>query len=57
MQYSDAQERLVEAFKELARAKQEFLILGGEVEFTVHRGELCLKVIDGHSISFPFVVK
>ncbi|BBA65506.1 predicted ORF [Xanthomonas phage XacN1] len=56
MKYSDAQERLLETFKEFALAKQEFLMLGGELEFSVHRQELHMKVEDGPSISFPFIV-
>ncbi len=56
MKYSEAQERLLETFKEFALAKQEFLMLGGELEFSVHRQELHMKVEDGPSISFPFIV-
>lgn len=56
MKYSDAQECLVESFKEFARAKQEFLMLGGELSFNVHRNELQMNVVDGPQISFPFVV-
>ncbi len=56
MKYSEAQERLLETFKELALAKQEFLMLGGELEFFVHQQELHMKVEDGPSISFPFIV-
>lgn len=56
MKYSEAQERLLETFKEFALAKQEFLMLGGELEFSVHRQELHMKVKGGPSISFPFIV-
>lgn len=56
MKYSEAQERLLETFKEFARAKQEFLMLGGQLEFSVHRQELHMKVENIPCISFSFVV-
>lgn len=56
MKYSEAQERLLACFKEFALAKQEFLMLGGKLEFSVHRQKVHMKVEDGPSISFPFVV-
>ena len=56
MKYSEAQERLRAAFMELAIAKQEFVLLGGELNFEVRRGSLHLDIVDGPKASFPITV-
>lgn len=52
MSYSDAQDKLVDAFRELAVAYQNFEKEGGNVEFKIYRQELLLNIQDGASIGF-----
>ena len=55
MNYSIAQENLRKAFRELAVAKQDFLFMGGELQFEVRRNNLYM-TMDGATASFPIVV-
>ena len=56
MKYSEAQENLMNAFRDLARAKQDLILLGGTVDFAVHREELHMSIEDGPTASFPLTV-
>lgn len=55
LEYAAAQEELRQAFVDLARAKQDLLILGGHVKFEVRRNELYMEIDEGSTLSFPFV--
>ena len=52
MSYSEAQDKLVEAFRELAVAYQNFEKEGGNVEFKIYRQELLLNIQDGATMAF-----
>lgn len=56
MKYSESQDKLTAAFKEFAIAKQEFLLLGGELEFDISHKHLHMKVVDGPHVSMPFTI-
>lgn len=51
-EYQEAQEKLVDAFRALAIAQEEFWNAGGEVEFKIYRQELLLNITEGASIGF-----
>lgn len=52
MEYSEAQENLVEAFKNLAVAYGEFIKAGGNTELKIYRQELLLKIEEGATLGF-----
>ncbi len=52
VEYSEAQEKLVAAFRQLAVAQQAFDKVGGVVEYKIYRQELLLNIKDGVSIGF-----
>lgn len=56
MDYATAQQKLRDAFRELAVAKQEFLLLGGDIKFSVHRDSLHMAIADGPHMSMPVTI-
>jgi hypothetical protein len=52
MTYSEAQDELVQRFRDLAVAYDHFVKAGGEVEFKIYRQELLLNIKEGASIGF-----
>lgn len=53
MNYMSAVEELKKAFRELAVAKQNVLVQGGEINFDVKRDSLHMSIDSTHT-SFPF---
>lgn len=50
--YSEAQDELVQKFRDLAVAYDHFVKAGGEAEFRIYRQELLLNITEGASIGF-----